>query len=99
MKELLELLLADAHPKATLPPALREKMLLDLAIQLEQRLYESVAEHLTAEQVLMLSSALTHPENYAAVEAILQQVPNYKETLLKVYSDFRNEYLQVCQVQ
>lgn len=99
MKELLEQLLAEAHPQATLPPALREKMLLDLAIQLEQRLYAAVAEHLTAEHSLMLGSALTHPENYAAVEAILQQVPNYKETLLKVYTDFRNEYLQVCQAQ
>ena len=99
MKELLEQLLAEAHPKATLPPVLREKMLLDLAIQLEQRLYESVAEHLTAEQSLMLSSALTQPENYAAVEAILGQVPNYKETLVQVYTDFRNEYLQVCQAQ
>lgn len=99
MKELLEQLLTEAHPHATLPPALREKMLLDLAIQLEQRLYEVVAEHLSAEQSLMLASALTHPENYPAIEAILQQVPNYKTTLVKVYQQFRTEYLQVCQVQ
>lgn len=99
MKELLEQLLAEAHSKATLPAALREKMLLDLAIQLEQRLYESVAEHLTAEQSLMLSSALTQPENYAAIEEILGQVPNYKETLVNVYQQFRVDYLAVCQPQ
>ncbi len=99
MKELLEQLLAEAHPHATLPPVVREKMLLDLAIQLEQRLYAVVAEHLNAEQSLLLASALTHPENYPAIEVILQQVPDYKATLVKVYQDFRSEYLQVCQIQ
>ncbi len=99
MKELLEQLLAEAHPGATLPPALREKMLLDLAIQLEQLLYVEVVEHLNAEQSMMLVSALTHPENYAAIEDILEHLPNYQETLSNVYQQFRQDYLRICQVQ
>lgn len=99
MKELLEQLLSEAHPGANLPPALREKMLVDLAIQLEQRLYDSVADHLTAEQSLMLASALSHPENFAVIESILNNVPNYQQTLLTVYQQFRQEYLTVCQAQ
>lgn len=97
MKELLEQLLKEAHPNASLPAMIREKMLLDLAIQLEQRLYAAVADHLNAEQSLMLASALTHPENYQAVEAILSQVPNYQVILVEVYQSFRQEYLAVCQ--
>ena len=100
MKELLEQLLSEAHPQATLPPILREKMLLDLAIQLEQRLFETVAEHLDAEQTLLLSNALTQPENYPAIEAILNNnVPNYQQVLVDVYQQFRKEYLEVCQTQ
>jgi hypothetical protein len=99
MKELLEQLLNEAHPNATLPAVIREKMMLDLAIQLEQRLYAAVAEHLDAEQSLMLASALTHPENYQAIEAILSQVPNYQAVLVEVYQTLRQEYLQICQAQ
>lgn len=100
MKELLEQLLKEAHPQATLPPALREKMLIDLAIQLEQRLFEAVADHLDADQTVLLGSALTHPENYAAIETILEQnVPDYKSVLRQVFEQFRQEYLQVCQGQ
>ena len=100
MKELLEQLLSEAHPKATLPPILREKMLLDLAIQLEQRLFEAVADQLDADQTLVLSHALTQPENYPAIEAILtQNVSDYQQLLVDVYQQFRKEYLEICQAQ
>ncbi|MFA6475137.1 MAG: hypothetical protein WCV88_02935 [Patescibacteria group bacterium] len=95
MNELLDQLLNEAHPGATLPPVLREKMIMDLTIQLEQRLFERLEPFLVEEQVIQLQQALTPPENTGKVAAILQTVPNYEEIMLQVYQQFREDYLNI----
>lgn len=99
MKELLEQLLLEAHGKnVQLPQVVKDKMIQDLAIQLEQRLFAAAANYLTAPQLLQLRSATVEPVEFAKAEAILQtHIPNYQAFLTGVYEQFRQDYLQVSQ--
>lgn len=97
--DLLEQLVEEAHGKDIgLPEVLKNKMIMDLALQLEQRLFSTVADKLSHVDRLRLQSALVPPADFALVEELLKaNIPNYSQVLSNVLMEFRSEYLRVCQ--
>ncbi|MBI4406967.1 MAG: hypothetical protein HY565_00515 [Candidatus Kerfeldbacteria bacterium] len=97
--DLLEQLVEEAHGKDIgLPDVLKNGMITDLAIELEQRLFSTVADQLSHVDRLRLQSALVPPADFRLVEQIMQQnIPDYTTVLRDVFMQFRSEYLRICQ--
>ncbi|MBI2410893.1 MAG: hypothetical protein HYV32_03325 [Candidatus Kerfeldbacteria bacterium] len=95
--ELLQKIVREAH-HTELPTALEEKMIMDLSIQLEQRLEDSIANALTPEQNMAYQQLLEAEHTQTQVlEFLHTHIPNIKKRFEETIAQFRQDYLTTVQ--
>lgn len=99
LQALLKQLLRKAHT-TVLPEPLEEKMVMDLYIQLEQKLDSAILESLDPNARIDYQNLVQSqvPQEQLAV-FLNEKSPNLQETLRKVIADFEEDYISVIQWQ
>jgi len=99
LEAFLKELLQKAH-NTPLPEVLEEKMIADLAIQLESRLQQTILEVLPEEDHIEYVNLTQGTQNADQVNAfLLARIPDLQERLGKATQDFAEEYLAVVTQQ
>lgn len=83
----------------TLPAALAEKMMLDLNMQLQQKLHQVTLEALASETDRIEYQNLVLGEASADTLStfLRDRVPNLNTILATCVSDFQQHYIKICQ--
>ena len=93
IKKYLEQLLVDAG-QTDLPEAVKEQMLEDLNVRLEQRLVLTAVNELSVEQQKESELLAQKKPTQGEVESFLRaNIKDYDQVFQKVFADFRKLYL------
>lgn len=99
LQELLIKLIRRSH-NTVLPDVLEEKMVMDLYIQLEQKLDVAIIEELSVVDTItyenMLQNRVTQSE---MATFLMEKTPNIQTKLRKLISDFEEDYITTVQWQ
>lgn len=97
LQALLKELLRKAH-STVLPEPLEEKMVMDLYIQLEQKLDAAILESLDPNARMDYQNLVQSQVPQEQLAAFLnQKSPNLQAVLHKVITDFEEDYINVIQ--
>lgn len=89
----LEDIVATAHGQ-TMPPALKDKIISDLAIQLEQKITTALLEHLSPAQQTDYNTLIgQQPNNEAVMAWFEQRLPQTPEIIKAVLEHFEADYV------
>lgn len=99
LQSLLKQLLRKAHT-TVLPEPLEEKMVMDLYIQLEQKLDTAILESLDQNSRVDYQNMVQNQVPQEQLAAFLnEKSPNLQDTLRKVIADFEEDYINTIQWQ
>lgn len=99
LQSLLKQLLRKAHT-TVLPEPLEEKMIMDLYIQLEQKLDSAILESLDPAARMDYQNLVQAQAPQDQVAKLLnEKAPNLQDTLRKVITDFEEDYINTVQWQ
>ncbi len=99
LKKFLQELVRNTHD-TVLPAPLEEKMVMDLYIQLEQRLDNVILERLSNSDRVIYQSMISSRVAQTELDAFLNdKLPNVKESLAQVVKDFEREYIETVATQ
>lgn len=89
----LEYIVTTAHGN-TMPDVLKEKIISDLALQVENRISVTLLEPLSpADQIAYNYLLEQKPDNEAVMAFFTQRLPNAQEIIQTVLADFEQEYI------